>query len=123
MVTVYDQRANFAGCTDGRAVLEAVQRGLQRDPASVPTLQRGTPMPPEAQAVMDLLRVLLKATAGRHGVAPKLIATTDDKPPGLHRPAVLSAGACVSGGDPAGDRPAVRVTGRHPAPAHASNGS
>jgi ribonuclease D len=35
-------------------------------------------MPPEAQAVVDLLRVLLKATAGRHGVAPKLIATSDD---------------------------------------------
>lgn len=68
----------FARSSRGRAVLEAVQRGLQRDPASVPTLQRGTPMPPEAQAVMDLLRVLLKATAGRHGVAPKLIATTDE---------------------------------------------
>ena len=35
-------------------------------------------MPPEAQAVVDLLRVLLKATAGHHGVAPKLIATADD---------------------------------------------
>ena len=35
-------------------------------------------MPPEAQAVVDLLRVLLKATAGRHGVAPKLIATSDE---------------------------------------------
>jgi ribonuclease D len=28
--------------------------------------------------VVDLLRVLLKATAGRHGVAPKLIATSDE---------------------------------------------
>ena len=27
---------------------------------------------------MDLLRVLLKATAGLNGVAPKLIATTDE---------------------------------------------
>jgi ribonuclease D len=35
-------------------------------------------MPPEAQAVVDLLRVLLKATAGRHGVASKLIATSDE---------------------------------------------
>jgi ribonuclease D len=35
-------------------------------------------MPPEAQAIVDLLRVLLKATAGRHGVAPKLIATSDE---------------------------------------------
>jgi ribonuclease D len=35
-------------------------------------------MPPEAQAVVDLLRVLLKAIAGKHGVAPKLIATSDE---------------------------------------------
>jgi ribonuclease D len=68
----------FARSQRGRAVLEAVQRGRERDPATVPPLQRGEPMPPEAQAVVDLLRVLLKATAGRHGVAPKLIATSDD---------------------------------------------
>jgi ribonuclease D len=68
----------FARSQRGRAVLEAVQRGRERDPATVPPLQRGEPMPPEAQAVVDLLRVLLKATAGRHGVAPKLIATSED---------------------------------------------
>jgi len=68
----------FARSQRGRGVLEAVQKGLERDPATVPPLQRGEPMPPEAQAVMDLLRVLLKATAGRHGVASKLIATSDD---------------------------------------------
>jgi ribonuclease D len=28
--------------------------------------------------MVDLLRVLLKAAAGRHGVAPRLIADTDD---------------------------------------------
>ena len=68
----------FARSQRGRAVLEAVQKGLDRDPQTVPPLQRGEPMPPEAQAVVDLLRVLLKATAGRHGVAPKLIATSDE---------------------------------------------
>jgi len=68
----------FARSQRGRAVLEAVQLGLERDPKTVPPLQRGEPMPPEAQAVVDLLRVLLKATAGRHGVAPKLIATSDE---------------------------------------------
>jgi ribonuclease D len=68
----------FARSQRGRAVLEAVQKGLERDPATVPPLRRGEPMPPEAQAVVDLLRVLLKATAGRHGVAPKLIATSDE---------------------------------------------
>ena len=68
----------FARSMRGRAVLEAVGRGLDRDPKSIPPIERGEPMPPEAQAVVDLLRVLLKATAGRHGVAPKLIATSDE---------------------------------------------
>jgi ribonuclease D len=68
----------FARSMRGRAVLEAVSRGLDRDPKTVPPIERGEPMPPEAQAVVDLLRVLLKATAGRHGVAPKLIATSDE---------------------------------------------
>ena len=68
----------FARSMRGRAVLEAVDKGLERDPSSVPPIERGEPMPPEAQAVVDLLRVLLKATAGRHGVATKLIATSDE---------------------------------------------
>ena len=68
----------FARSSRGRAVLEAVSRGLERDPKTIPPIERGEPMPPEAQAVVDLLRVLLKATAGRHGVAPKLIATSDE---------------------------------------------
>jgi len=68
----------FARSMRGRAVLEAVGKGLERDPQTIPPIERGEPMPPEAQAVVDLLRVLLKATAGRHGVAPKLIATSDE---------------------------------------------
>jgi ribonuclease D len=55
-----------------------VGKGLERDPDTIPPIERGEPMPPEAQAVVDLLRVLLKATAGRHGVATKLIATSDE---------------------------------------------
>ena len=68
----------FARSVRGRAVLEAVGKGLERDPNTIPPIERGEPMPPEAQAVVDLLRVLLKSTAGRHGVAPKLIATGDE---------------------------------------------
>jgi ribonuclease D len=68
----------FARSMRGRAVLEAVARGLERDPETIPPIERGEPMPPEAQAVVDLLRVLLKARAGSHGVAPKLIATSDE---------------------------------------------
>jgi ribonuclease D len=68
----------FVRSPRGRSVIEAVERGLERDPKSVPRIQRNEPMTPEATAIFDLLRVLLKATAGHHGVAPKLIATSDD---------------------------------------------
>ncbi|MFD0986936.1 ribonuclease D [Methyloligella solikamskensis] len=68
----------FVRSPRGKTVLEAVERGLERDPNTVPRIQRNDPMTPEAAAVFDLLRVLLKATAGHHGVAPKLIATSDE---------------------------------------------
>jgi ribonuclease D len=45
---------------------------------TVPPLNNGTGPPPEAGALIDLLRVLLKAAAARHGVAPRLIADSDD---------------------------------------------
>jgi ribonuclease D len=62
----------------GRELVEAVKRGLQRDPASLPPLERSSPVTPEATAVIDLLKVLLKAVAAEHGVASKLIATSED---------------------------------------------
>lgn len=62
----------------GRELAEAVERGLKRDPATIPVLAQNEPLPPAAAAVADLLRVLLKAVAARHGVAPKLIATSED---------------------------------------------
>lgn len=68
----------FARSARGRSVLEAVGRGLARERDSLPAIEKNQPMPAEAAAVLDLLRVLLKAAAGRHGVAPKLIATTDE---------------------------------------------
>jgi ribonuclease D len=68
----------FARSARGRAVLDVVQKGLGRDPATLPAIERGEPLPPEAAAVVDLLRVLLKARAGSHGVAPKLIATSEE---------------------------------------------
>ncbi len=62
----------------GRDITEAVERGLKRDPATIPPLAQSEPLPPSAAAVADLLRVLLKAVAAQHGVAPKLIATSED---------------------------------------------
>lgn len=62
----------------GQAIVQAVESGLARDPKTLPKLPRSEPPSAEVTAVMDLLRVLLKAAAARHGVAPKLIATIDD---------------------------------------------
>lgn len=68
----------FARSSKGRDVVEAVKKGLARDPKTLPPLKKGVPLPAEASAVMDLLRVLLKAASAQHGVASKLIATADD---------------------------------------------
>lgn len=68
----------FARSGRAKEIIEAVKRGLARDPKSLPPMENGTVMTPEAMAIVDLLRVLLKAAAGRHGVAPRLIADSDD---------------------------------------------
>ena len=68
----------FARSARGQELVAAVKAGLARDPATLPQLERGTSTPVEAQAVLELLKVLLKASAAEHGVAPKMIATTDD---------------------------------------------
>jgi len=61
----------------GEAIVEAVQRGLARDPKTLPRLERPKP-PVNGQATVELLKVLLRMTAERHGVAAKVIATVDD---------------------------------------------
>lgn len=71
-------RDGFARSAQAREILEAVQRGLARDPADVPSMPQPQAMTPAAAAVADLLRVLLKAIAAKHDVAPKLIATSED---------------------------------------------
>jgi len=68
----------FARSARGQELVAAVREGLARDPAGLPPLERGTATPVEAQAVLELLKVLLKAAAAEHGVAPKMIATSDD---------------------------------------------
>ncbi len=68
----------FSRSSKGKGVVEAVRRGLERDPATLPAIKRNEPLSADALAVLDLLRVLLKSAAGRHGVAPKLIATSDE---------------------------------------------
>src|SRR5215467_13219874 len=61
----------------GEAIVEAVKRGLACDLKTLPRIER----PKGAingQATVELLKVLLRMTAERHGVAAKVIATMDD---------------------------------------------
>ncbi|MEI5663893.1 ribonuclease D [Bosea sp. CCNWLW174] len=61
----------------GGEVIAAVERGLAIDPRDLPRLERERGRPGNG-AVLDLLKVLLKATADAERVAPKIIASTDD---------------------------------------------
>jgi ribonuclease D len=61
----------------GQDVLAAVKAGLERDPKSLPRLERSRAAPNGA-ATVELLKVLLRMTSERHGVAAKVIATVDD---------------------------------------------
>jgi len=61
----------------GDAIVDAVKRGLARDPTTLPQLDRFRPAPNGA-ATVELLKVLLRMTAERHGVAAKVIATVDE---------------------------------------------
>lgn len=83
--TAPEQLAQLRTLSDGfsrsaraREIIEAVKRGLARDPKEVPPLRQGEPLSAEATATLELLKVLLKAAAARHGVAPRLIADGSD---------------------------------------------
>jgi ribonuclease D len=61
----------------GQDILQAVARGLARDPKTLPRIerQRGSG---NGAATVELLKVLLRMTAERHAVAAKVIATIDE---------------------------------------------
>jgi ribonuclease D len=61
----------------GQDIIDAVQRGLARDLAALPKLEkpRGNS---NGAATVELLKVLLRMTSERHAVASKVIATVDD---------------------------------------------
>jgi ribonuclease D len=61
----------------GEQIIDAVKRGLERDPKTLPRLERFRPAPNGA-ATVELLKVLLRMTAENHGVAAKVIATVDE---------------------------------------------
>lgn len=61
----------------GADIVAAVERGLARDFATLPKLEKPRNNANGA-ATVELLKVLLRMTAERHAVASKVIATVDD---------------------------------------------
>ncbi len=62
----------------GEQIVAAVLAGLGRDPKTLPKIVRDKPLSNGASATVELLKVLLRMTSERHGVAAKVIATVDD---------------------------------------------
>ena len=61
----------------GEAIVDAIKRGLARDPKQLPRIERFKGAANGA-ATVELLKVLLRMTSERHGVAAKVIATVDE---------------------------------------------
>jgi ribonuclease D len=61
----------------GQDILQAVARGLARDPKTLPRIDRPRGGGNGA-ATVELLKVLLRMTSERHAVAAKVIATIDE---------------------------------------------
>ncbi|WP_208247209.1 ribonuclease D (plasmid) [Rhizobium sp. T1470] len=62
----------------GGAVVEAVNAALALPKAEMPHAPRQTQPPEGAAAAAELLKVLLKLISEKHGVAPKVIANSED---------------------------------------------
>jgi ribonuclease D len=61
----------------GADILAAIERGLERDPKTLPKIERER-RGNGAGATVELLKVLLRQVAEAQGVAAKMIATTDE---------------------------------------------
>ena len=61
----------------GGEILAAIERGLARDPKTLPKIERDRRQA-GGGATVELLKVLLRQVSETHGVAAKMIATVDD---------------------------------------------
>jgi ribonuclease D len=62
----------------GQEILQAVTRGIARDPKTLPRLERPRGSGNNGAATVELLKVLLRMTSERHAVAAKVIATINE---------------------------------------------
>lgn len=69
---------DFARGRMGKALLEAVHKGLATPPKDCPRLERRPKFPSDMTPTLEMLKMLLRIQCAEHGVAPKLIANSDD---------------------------------------------
>lgn len=62
----------------GAAIIEQVNAALALPKSDMPHVNRHSQAPEGAQAAVELLKVLLRLTSEKHGVASKVIANTED---------------------------------------------
>lgn len=62
----------------GVEILAAIQRGLSRDPKTLPKIERDHRGSNNGGAIVELMKVLLRHVAEQAGVAAKMIANVDD---------------------------------------------
>lgn len=68
----------FENSRHAEGLLDAVADAMAIEEADLPKVPRPTRSPEGTSAATELLKVLLKVVAERHGVAAKVIATADD---------------------------------------------
>jgi ribonuclease D len=68
----------FASSRLGKGLMEALEEGRHATPPAAPDQDRGRRRREPSQAVMDLLKTLLRLRSEAAGVAPRLIANADD---------------------------------------------
>ncbi|MGL4197509.1 MAG: ribonuclease D [Allorhizobium sp.] len=64
--------------SSGAAILEQVNAALALPKSEMPHLERHAHAPEGTQSAVELLKVLLRLTSEKHGVASKVIANSDD---------------------------------------------
>ena len=67
----------FGRSARAKEIVDAVKHGLARDSKTLPVIREVSGLPANKAAIVELLRVLLKACAARNKVAPRMIADTD----------------------------------------------
>jgi ribonuclease D len=85
MPTTPEQLGGLRTLSDGfsrsqraKEIMDAVKAGLACDPKSLPQMNHSRQVSAEAGATIELLKVLLKAAAAKHRVAPRLIADAEE---------------------------------------------